>query len=161
MSYTRMFGTVGGSRTRRGARFELAASSCCATTVCGTLAAIRTRGLLRRRQTLYPSELQGHMETAGGVEPPFTGLQPVASPLGYAVKWSSEQESNPRQTAYKAAALPSELPEHWSEWGDLNALPRGPRPRALPDELHPDMELDIGFEPITSALRWPRSAFLS
>ena len=121
LSYTRMFGTVGGSRTRRGARFELAASSCCATTVCGTLAATRTRGLLRRRQTLYPSELQGHMETAGGVEPPFTGLQPVALPLGCAVKWS--------------------------EWGGSNALPRGPRPRALPDELHPDMAAADGVEP--------------
>ena len=52
------------------------------------------------------------METAGGVEPPITGLQPVALPLGHAVKWSSEQESNPRQTAYKAAALPSELIQH-------------------------------------------------
>lgn len=169
-----------------------------------------------------PTELHPDMETAGGIEPPITGLQPVALPFGYAVIaalgvllrqrvpvsrqapfshrhitlschlisptsqscshlmvvrptpwrmaaskptfqahshiWSSEQESNPRQTVYKAAALPSELPEHWSEWGDLNALPRGPRPRALPVELHPDMELDIGFEPITSALRGPRSA---
>ena len=61
------------------------------------------------------------METAGGVEPPFAGLQPVAFPLGYAVKWS--------------------------EWGDSNALPRGPRPRALPDELHPDMAAADGVEP--------------
>ncbi len=61
------------------------------------------------------------METAGGVEPPITGLQPVALPLGYAVKWS--------------------------EWGDSNALPRGPRPRALPDELHPDMAAADGVEP--------------
>ena len=61
------------------------------------------------------------METAGGIEPPFAGLQPVAFPLGYAVKWS--------------------------EWGDSNALPRGPRPRALPDELHPDMAAADGVEP--------------
>lgn len=27
----------------------------------------------------------------------------------------------------------------WSEWGDLNALPRDPKSRALPDELHPDI----------------------
>lgn len=53
----------------------------------------------------------------------------------------------------------------WSEWRDLNSRSHGPKPRALPAGLHPDicriknaLELMIGLEPTTRRLQGGYSA---
>ena len=80
-------------------------------------------------------------------------------------RWWNQRDSNPRPPACKAGALPTELWSHmrpntgmlhresfrprgftfrlciqpWSEWQGSNLRHHGPKPCALPAELHPDV----------------------
>lgn len=131
----------------------------------GCCARIRTaiRGFKVRRPTFGR---RSSLVAGGGIEPPTSGFRDRRSATELTrIVWGDRWESNPCFRSHKPASWPLDDGPHelvgsaglepaasatprqrsarlsydplWSEWADSNRRPRGPKPRALPTELHP------------------------
>ncbi len=64
----------------------------------------------------------------------------TTEPYCFAGAWWVFRDSNPGPTGYEPVALTNWAKDpQWSGWRDSNSRPHGPKPRALPTALHPEI----------------------
>ncbi len=100
---------------------------------------------LEPQSSALPLSYSPHEKLVGSA-----GLEPTASAPGSSQSSSPAPRRRPRRwpaiglrpirvLAPRQRSTRLSYDPFWSEWADSNRRPRGPKPRALPTELHPDV----------------------